>query len=157
MANLVTLGTDDAADLHALQTAAYAIEESRKDTHLPTLNQSLETVAAELNDPDMLCYGLRDEQDALVAAVRGFLDTETETATVGRLCVHPEKQGQGIATFLLTEIERHVPEHIRELQIFTGADAATSHHFYSKLGYVDVKHEDMESGITIVQLKKNLA
>ena len=155
MATFVSLGTDDAVELHALQSVAYTLEQDSEGAQLPSLQQTLETVAAELSDPDMLCFGLRDEDGALIAAIRGFIGSET--AIVGRLCVRPDKQGQGLATHLLGEIERQVPDRVREVQIFTGADAATSRHFYSKLGYVDVKHEEMDAGYTVVQLKKKLA
>lgn len=155
MTTFVSLNTDDAAELHALQNAAYKSEADSEQKHLPDLHQSLETVRSELSDPDVLCFGLRDEQGALVAAIRSFV--AAETATVGRLCVHPEKQGRGLATHLLGEIERHVPDRIREVQIFTAEDALASRHFYSKLGYVDVKHDEMEAGYTIVQLTKKLS
>ena len=155
MANLVTLCADDAADLQDLQKAAYANETDSERKNLPDLNQSLDSLEAELDDPDMLCYGVRDEQGDLVAAIRSFVGPEI--ATVGRLCVHPESQGQGLATYLLNEMEKQVPEGVRAMQVFTGEDEVRSHRLYAKLGYVDVKHEEMDAGFTIVQLKKTLA
>jgi GNAT superfamily N-acetyltransferase len=155
MSTLVKLSVDDASDVHALHSAAYAKENYSADKHLPSLEQPLDLLMEKLADPDMVYYGLRDTDGELVAAICGSVDSDT--ATVERLCVHPEQQGKGHATQLLTELEHVVPSHVRVFRLFTGSDAAEQHHFYGKLGYKDVRHEAMDAGYTIIQMKKTLA
>jgi len=98
----VILSVDDAADLHALQTAAYAQVHAEQDDQrrMPVLEQAVQTVV---------------------------------------------------------ELESRVPEHVREVKIFTGEDTATGYHFYTKLGYPLAGHEYLESGVGIVQLRKKVA
>lgn len=148
---VAVLGVADAEQLLALQDAAYAPSDEAKQ--LPSRRQSLEALTADLGDEQMLSLGLRDG-DALVAAVRAYVGGPT--AQVGRLCVHPDQQGRGLATALLTELEARIPEHVREVRIFTDEDAAASRHFYAKLGYVEAGHEGTESGFQIVRLSKQV-
>jgi GNAT superfamily N-acetyltransferase len=155
MSTLVKLSVDDAADVHALHVAAYAKENYSAHKHLPDLEQPLDLLVEKLADPDMVFFGLRNQSGELVAAICGSI--ESDTATVERLCVHPEQQGKGLATHLLTELEHVVPSHVREFRLFTGQEDAAKHHFYSKLGYADVRHENMDAGFTIIQMKKTVA
>jgi GNAT superfamily N-acetyltransferase len=155
MSALVKLSVEDAADVHALHVAAYAKENYRANKHLPDLEQPLALLIEKLEDPTMVFYGLRDGSGELVAAICGSIDSET--ATVERLCVHPAAQGKGYATQLLSELEHVVPAHVREFRLFTGQEDAEKHQFYNKLGYLDVRHENMDAGYTIIQMKKTVA
>jgi GNAT superfamily N-acetyltransferase len=155
MSALVKLSVDDASDLHALHVAAYSDQSNVALTDLPSLEQPLDLLVEQLSDPRMVYYGLRGTDGELLAAICGFVDTET--ATVERLCVHPDQQGKGHATHLLTELEHVVPSHVREFRLFTGQEDIGKHNFYNKLGYRDVRHEDMDAGYTIIQMKKKIS
>lgn len=153
---VLVLGVDDADDVLALQTAAYASEAALDEDHkrLPSLAQSVDALAADLADPNMYSLGLRDETGRLVAGVRAYVGSPT--AQVGRLCVQPDLQGKGLATRLLAELEQRLPAHVREVHIFTDDAAAVGHGFYAKLGYLEAKHDYLESGFHVVELSKKV-
>ena len=146
------LGVADAEELFVLQNAAYAPPLEAEDA--PSRRQSLEALTADLGDEHMVSLGLRDG-GALVAAVRAYISGPS--AQIGRLCVHPDQQGRGLATALLNELEARVPGYVREVRIFTDEDAAASRRFYTKLGYLEGRHEATESGFHVVQLSKPVA
>lgn len=151
---VVVLGADDADDLLKLQNATYAAERDSEGKHLRRLAQSPQDVALDLADRHMLALGLRDDQGRLVAGVRAYVGSPT--AQIGRLCVHPDVQGRGLATRLLGALEEQMPEHVREVHSFTDENAADASRFYAKLGYLEERHEDMEAGFHIVQLSKKV-
>jgi len=150
---VAVLGVADAEELFALQNAAYA--PSDEANQLPSKRQSLEALTADLGDEDMLSLGLRDSDDGLVAAVRAYVGGPT--AQVGRLCVHPDHQGRGLAMALLTELEQRIPQHVREVRTFTDEDAVASRRFYAKLGYLEAGHDGTESGFQVVRLSKKVS
>lgn len=151
---VVVLSSADAEEILALQTEAYA-NQLEGQTRLPLLAQSAEDIAADLADKRMLGLGLRDDQGHLAAAVRVYIGSAT--AQVGRLCVLPTMQGIGLATDLVSELERHVPAHVCELRIFTDETAAHARQFYANLGYTETRQEAMEAGFQIVELTKKVS
>ncbi len=68
----------------------------------------------------------------------------------------PTEQAHGLATQTLAEFEQLLPEHVQDIAIFTDAGRAKTHRFYEKMGYVDTRHENMDAGFEIVQMKKSL-
>jgi len=87
---LVRLSPADSGEILTLQRAAYVSEaQAHGDLELPPLVQSLEELAAELADPQVLALGLR-EGARLLAAVRIRLDGDS--ADLGRLTVVPDRR-----------------------------------------------------------------
>src|SRR5690348_12560190 len=92
----VELGPADAGEVLTLQRAAYVTEaQLHDDLALPPLWQPLDELRAELADPAVRALGLR-EGHRLLAAVRARVDGAT--ASVGRLAVVPDRQGEGLGT-----------------------------------------------------------
>ncbi len=51
------------------------------------------------------------------------------------MCVHPDYRGHGIATKLIQEMEKQLPENIRKIFLLTGSNSLPAHKLYEKNGY----------------------
>ena len=63
------------------------------------------------------------------------LRVDGDVAEIGRLAVAPDRQGEGIGTRLMREIEARAPAAVRELRLFTGEHSAGNLRLYTRLGY----------------------
>jgi ribosomal protein S18 acetylase RimI-like enzyme len=132
---LVRLSPADSGEILTLQRAAYVSEaQAHGDLELPPLVQSLEELAAELADPQVLALGLR-EGARLLAAVRIRLDGDS--ADLGRLTVVPDRQGQGLGSRLLRHAEEQVSARVHRLRLFTGEHSLANQRLYQRHGYLE--------------------
>ncbi|MGH3798138.1 MAG: GNAT family N-acetyltransferase [Pseudonocardiaceae bacterium] len=156
--SLVTLDPDDAGEMVTLQRAAYVTEaQAHRDLDLPPLSQSLQDLARELADPEVLALGLRDHARRLVAAVRVRVRAAAPTvAEVGRLTVAPDRQGQGLGSRLLTDLEQRLPTDVAALALFTGDRSPGNLRLYTRLGYTETHRTPTPAGYTLVHLTKPL-
>lgn len=156
MDDLVTLGAADAGEVLTLQRAAYVTEaQAHADIHLPPLCQSLEELAAELDDGHVLAVGRRDARGRLIAAVRAFLTgQDAAVAEIGRLTVVPDRQGQGLGTGLLVALEDQLPNSVRELRLFTGEHSLGNLRLYARLGYTETSRQLTAAGYALVHMCK---
>jgi len=125
----------DAGELLTLQRACWVQEALDNDTlEIPALHESLETVAASLDDWDY--YVVRVE-GRLVGAVRGRLDTHAGTTVwdIGRIMVAPDLQGRGLGRLLLEHIQTVAPAEATTYVLFTGAASADNQRMYKKAGF----------------------
>ena len=149
------LGVDDAGEVLTLQRAAYVTEaQAHNDLNLPPLRQPLAELVAELADPRVFVAGWRDHAGRLVAAVRVHTASAAGVAKVCRLVVVPDRQGQGLGSRLLSEVERRLPRHIEELRLFTGERSAGNLRLYTRLGYTEIGREPTPAGYALVHLRK---
>jgi ribosomal protein S18 acetylase RimI-like enzyme len=149
----VELGTADAGEVLTVQRAAYVTEaQLHDDLALPALRQSVEELTAELADPAVLALGVRDDGGRLLAAVRARVDGTV--AHVGRLSVVPDRQGQGLGSGLLTELEDALPAAVTELRLFTGERSAANLRLYARLGYRETGRTPTPAGYALVHLAK---
>jgi GNAT superfamily N-acetyltransferase len=157
--SVVTLDTDDAGEMLTLQRAAYVTEaQAHRDLDLPPLAQSLEDLASELADPEVLALGLRHHGRRLVAAVRVRVRAAAPTvAEVGRLTVAPDRQRQGLGSRLLGVVERHLATDVAEIQLFTGERSPGNLRLYSRLGYAETHRTPTPAGYALVHLTKPLS
>jgi GNAT superfamily N-acetyltransferase len=149
----VRLGPPDAGEVLTLQRAAYVTEaQLHGDLDLPALHQSLDSLAAELAEPEVLALGIRDDDGRLLAAVRARIDGAV--AHVGRLAVVPDRQGQGLGSALLVELEHALPGGVDELRLFTGERSAGNLRLYARLGYTGTRRTPTPAGYDLVHLAK---
>lgn len=129
------LGVGDAGELLTLQRAAYVTEaQLNGDCHLPPLSQTLAELIAELRDPAVTAFGIRDPAGHLVAAVRIRAEGGAR-AEVRRLAVVPDRQGQGLGTRLLLAAEDLCPAGTTQLYLFTGDRSVGNLALYQRHGY----------------------
>lgn len=134
----------------ALQYAAYQSEAIRYDDfHIPPLTQTLEQLIDEAKEGILL---KATKGDAIVGSVRGVL--HGTTCKIARLIVHPDDQGCGIGSHLLSEIERCFAG-AKRFELFTGAESRDNIRLYGRHGYAEFKKEKLTEQISLVFLQKN--
>ncbi|MDH6199034.1 ribosomal protein S18 acetylase RimI-like enzyme [Mycobacterium frederiksbergense] len=158
MESVVTLSVGDAGELLTLQRAAYVTEaQAHNDLGLPPLIQSLDELTTELAKPEVTAFGLRDDAQRLVAAVRVYLfPAEPFTAELGRLVVAPDMQGRGRGSRLLELVEERLPEQVTDLRLFTGERSLGNLRLYSRFGYQETHRTPTPGGYALVHLTKRV-
>lgn len=139
----------DAEQLLKLQYLCYQDEAARyADWTLPPLTQSLAALLAEYDTHRILAIRLGEE---VIASVRGHHDLTT--CHIGRLCVHPRFQRQGLGSRLMAAIEAAFPT-VERYTLFTGARSAGNLRLYRRLGYTEGRRELVSPGVEVVHLEK---
>lgn len=148
------LAVPDAGEMLTLQRAAYVTEaQEHDDLAMPALTQTLGELIAELADPLLLAYGIR-ESGRLVASLR-VRRVDADTVEVGRLVVAPDRQGNGLGSALLAAAEQSVPGEITTMRLFTGERSEANLRLYRRLGYRET-HRTVAGGYQLVHLAKAL-
>jgi ribosomal protein S18 acetylase RimI-like enzyme len=143
---------EDAAEILAVQKLAYAIEAQLYNAFdIPPLTEKLGDLESEFEEYIFL-KALIDGR--LVGSVRARMEGEI-TCYVGRLAVHPDFQGHGIGTRLMTEIESYFPEAVR-FELFTGHKSSRNIHIYEKLGYQVYNRKEVAPDIYLLYMIKNV-
>ena len=140
----------DLPDILELQYLAYQSEARLcNNPNIPPLTQTIEDIQEKFEKGTFL--KVTDEKGNIVASVRAF--SENATLYIGKLIVHPDLQGQGIGTKLLTEIERVCPHERYEL--FTSAKSERNIKLYERLGYKKYKEQHLSDDLRLIFLFKN--
>ena len=148
------LGTDDAGEILTLQRAAYVTEaQLHGDLTMPPLTQTLDELHAELADPQVTAWGIR-EQGRLVASARVRL-IDQATAEIGRLVVAPDRQGSGLGTALLQAAEARLPAEVTVIRLFTGEHSHANLRLYQRHGYRETERTPV-GRYSLVQLAKTI-
>jgi ribosomal protein S18 acetylase RimI-like enzyme len=139
----------DAPAILALQKRAYESEARLYDDwSLPPLTQTLEALRAEFSASIALAAF---EGELLVGSVRG---RESDgTVHIGRLIVEPGRQGLGLGTRLMREIEAEFPA-ARRFELFTGSRSEVNLRLYERLGYRRFREQVLSPSVTLVFLEK---
>jgi GNAT superfamily N-acetyltransferase len=140
---IIALGVPDAGELLTLQRAAYVVEaQAHDDPRLPPLTETLAEIRAALAAADVTVLGVRDRA-RLIATVRLQHDpADPSIARVARLAVAPDRQGEGLGSRLLAEVERHTRPGVRSLILFTGERSHANLGLYSRRGYSETHRSD---------------
>ena len=140
---------EDAAAILELQKLAYQSEARLYDDwSLPPLTQTRDSLEQEFADSTVL---KAQEGGRLVGSVRAR--PSGEVCQVGRLIVHPSRQGGGIGTQLMREIERAFPAAGR-FELFTGSRSEGNLRLYERLGYRRSHERVLSPSVTLVYLEK---
>ncbi len=143
----------ESGELLTLRRAAFVSEaQIYGDPSIPPLTQTLDELRADLANPDVITLGAWAGH-RLVGSIRVLL--EGSRATLGRLAVAPDLQGQGIGTQLLLAILPHLPEDTSEVWVFTGRDSVQNLALYEKHGY-EHEHDRTVGDLTYAYLRKIL-
>lgn len=132
-----------------LQYLAYQSEARLFDNQdIPPLKQTLTDVGNEFQKGIIL--KALDEDKTIIGSVRAFCDNGT--AYIGKLMVHPLKQGQGIGTKLLLEMEKQYPD--QRYELFTSTKSEKNIALYQKLGYKIFDEEQITEELRFVYMEK---
>ena len=132
-----------------LQYIAYQSEARLfKDQDIPPLKQTLADVEKEYQKGNIL-KALDDDKN-IIGSVRAFCDNGT--VYIGKLMVHPSKQGQGIGTKLLIEMEKQYPN--QRYELFTSTRSEKNIVLYQKLGYKVFDEKQVTEELRFVYMEK---
>lgn len=132
-----------------LQYLAYQSEARLFDNQdIPPLKQTLTDVGDEYQKGIIL--KALDEDKTIIGSVRAFCDNGT--VYIGKLMVHPSKQGQGIGTKLLLEMEKQYPN--QRYELFTSTRSEKNITLYQKLGYKIFDEEQITEELRFVYMEK---
>jgi ribosomal protein S18 acetylase RimI-like enzyme len=147
---LITRATEeDAEAILALQRTAYQQQAVlHDDFSIPPLTQTLEDIRGTFASRVFLKATVAD---VIIGSVRATYDAGT--CHIGRLIVHPDFQGKGIGTRLLSEIENRFPDAER-FEVFTGHKSHDNLRFYAKRGYTEVNRRAVSDRVTLVYMQK---
>ena len=139
----------DAAEILALQKLAYQSEAILyNDFTIPPLTQTLHELTVEFRHRQILQVVAVER---IIGSVQGF--QVGSTCHVGRLMVHPERQGKGIGSRLMAAVEQGFPD-VERFELFTGHKSLTNIRLYERLGYRVFREETVHSGLALVFMEK---
>ena len=144
--NIKKAEKNDLQKILDLQYLAYQSEAKLfNDPNIPPLRQTLAEVESEYQKGIVL--KAVDENNTIIGSVRAYYDNNT--VYIGKLMVHPEKQGQGIGTQLLVAIENEYPQ--QRYELFT---SSKNIELYEKLGYKIFSEKQVTDELKFVYLEK---
>lgn len=139
----------DLSEILNLQYLAYQSEARLFDNEdIPPLRQTLADVEKEYQRGIFL--KTLDEDKNIIGSVRAFC--ENETVYIGKLMVHPSRQGQGIGTQLLLEMEKLYPN--QRYELFTSTRSQKNIALYEKLGYKIFEEKQVTEELSFVYMEK---
>ena len=148
--SIVQASPTDAADILALQKAAYQSEAMlNNDWTIPPLTQTLSEIETEFETKAFL---KAVSEKRIIGSARAYLDSGT--CLIGRLIVHPDYQGQGIGTSLMEKLET-VFSSAERFELFTGTKSIDNIRFYQRLGYHEYREENLSSKVRLVFMEKH--
>ena len=140
------------ADLEAileLQRLAYQSEARLlNDFSIPPLMQTLEEMREEFRNGVFL--KAVDAGGRIVGSVRGTL--RGDTLLIGKLMVHPERQGNGLGSRLLQELEKSCPA--PRLELFTSNKSLGNLCLYERNVYTRCAEKAVSPALTLIFLEK---
>ena len=140
-------------ELLTLRRAAFVSEaQISGNPNIPPLTQTLAELREDMAREDVITIGAWIGP-RLVGSIR--VGIEDDKATLGRLAVAPDIQGQGIGTQLLFEVLKHLPENTREVWVFTGQDSKQNLSLYAKHGF-EHQYDKTAGDLTYAYLRRIL-
>ena len=144
---------DSAGELLTLRRAAFVAEaQLYNDPNIPALTQTFDELVEDLQSPDVVTLGAW-RGHRLLGSIR--VGIEGDKATLGRLAVAPDVQGHGIGTRLLFAVLTYLPEHTKEVWVFTGQNSKHNISLYNKVGY-EHQFDQVSGDLTYAYLRKIL-
>ena len=150
LTEITTLDRDLAAQILAVQVAAYTVEsELIGYPDLPPLRETIEDI---LSAPErFLVY----QDGGQIAAVLSYARTD-KNLEIGRLVVSPSHFRRGIASQLLVYLEQLQPTY-RKITVSTAAANHPAIRLYQKHGFHIIERTVLPDHLVLVQLTKETA
>lgn len=139
----------DAAAILDLQKLAYRSEAVLcNDYSIPPLVQTLDELLLEFQSKTVI---KATEGNRIIGSVRAC--TQDGAGYIGKLIVHPDKQGNGIGSRLLKEAEITCGI-VEYWELFTGAKSERNLRLYRKHGYKENHRQAISDTLSLVYLRK---
>jgi ribosomal protein S18 acetylase RimI-like enzyme len=134
-----------AVQIHTVAQAAYTLEAERIGcAEFPPLRESVDELRQ--SSDSFLVF----EQSGRIIGSLSF-DRSTDPVAITRLVVSPAHLRQGIATALLSHLERRLPPGVR-LSVSTAHANAPAVLLYQRLGYIPASVSTTSEGIPLLHL-----
>ena len=154
--SLMQITKADKSDLKEILELQYLAYQSEavllNNFEIPPLKQTLEEVEQEYAKGIFL--KAVDTDGKIIGSVRAYIETQNNTAYIGKLIVLPEKQSQGIGTKLVQAIEQECFDLITRYEIFTSDKSLRTIRLYEYLGYAKFKEQKISDKLNLVFLEK---
>ena len=139
----------DLATILELQYLAYQSEAKLlNNPSIPPLLETLDELEQEYKEGIILkAVGANN---TIIGSVRGRV--KDGTLFIGKLIVHPECQGKGIGSRLLSEIEIHCPQ--ARYELFTSDKSVRNISLYERMGYIKFMERQVSSDLRFIYLEK---
>lgn len=142
-------GVEDAEAILTMQKESYVSQaEIYNDYSLLPLVETLEETKKDIEKRIILKALV---EGRIVGAVRVLV--EGDTCYIGKLCVHPDFQKQGIGRKLIYEVEKTFTS-AKRFELFAGTKSLDNIRLYEKLGYKKFKIEKYNENTEVVFLQK---
>lgn len=139
----------DAQEILDLQIKAYQSEaEIYNDYSIPPLTQSYNEIVEDFKNSHF--YIIKDN-DKIIGSIKATICDKS--VYIGRLIVSPEKQGQGIGSYLLSSVEEKF-QNIGRFELFTGHLSSRNLTMYKNRGYKEFKREKLSENSELIFLEK---
>ncbi len=144
---------ESAGELLTLRRAAFVTEaQAYGDPNIPPLTQTLPELREDLAAAGVITLGAWSGH-RLVGSVR--VEIEDQKATLGRLAVAPDMQGQGIGTQMMFAVLPLLPDQVDEVWVFTGKDSKQNLALYTNQGY-EHQYDQAAGDLTYAYLRRIL-
>lgn len=144
---------EHAGELLTLRRAAFVTEaQTYDDPFIPPLTQTLPELRADLEAEGVITLGAWDGT-RLIGSVR--IELEDDKATLGRLAVAPDRQGEGIGTQMMLAVAPLLPDETEEIWVFTGRDSKQNLAMYQNRGY-EHQFDETVGDLTYAYLRRIL-
>ena len=141
----------DAAELYELQLRAFESEaEMIGSRNVPALMETYDENLRDFRNWTVLI--VRNENHEIIGAVR-YMEGN-DHIEIGRLMVAPEYRNQGIASQLLTAVERRTQANVFEL--YTCTKSHINIRLYEKLGYKKYLEKQGDQELSFAYMRKVL-
>ncbi len=144
----------DLEQILALQYLAYQSEARLLNNFaIPPLRESAGELLHQF-EAGVVFLKAVDGDATLVGSVRARL--EQNTVYVGKLMVHPDRQGEGVGTRLLAAVESAMAEICPQAryELFTSSQSRRNLRLYARAGYRPFREEEAAPGLNLVFLEK---
>lgn len=147
---------EDLSSIVKLQQIAYQREaELYNDNKIPPLTETEEAILEKWPDLQLFVaetHDLATGEKAIIGSIRG--SARDGFCLVGRLCVHPAWERQGLGKSLIHTVEHEFAADVHTYELFTGGASEGNIRLYERLGYRIIYERFIHERLTLLTMHK---